>query len=80
MVYSEILQETIFFAEDEVSKAALVEAGASEWNKNTKDELRVLVANNRVKLFIPRRTLHASRDTKNLPREDYQIIRTPLLG
>jgi hypothetical protein len=65
MVYSEILQETIFFAEDEVSKAALVEAGASEWNKNTKDELRVLVANNRVKPFIPEElcTLRETRKT-----------------
>jgi hypothetical protein len=28
MVYSEVLKETIFFCEDEASKAALVEAGA----------------------------------------------------
>ena len=48
MVDSEILGETIFFCQDEATKAALVEAGADSWSIYTKDELRVLVAQNRV--------------------------------
>jgi hypothetical protein len=48
MVYSETLEETVFFCEDEDTKAALVQAGAEEWSIYTKDELRVLVAQNRV--------------------------------
>ena len=48
MAHSETLGETIFFCEDEDTKAALVEAGADEWSIYTKDELRVLVAQNRV--------------------------------
>jgi hypothetical protein len=53
MVFSEVLQETIFFCEDEDTKAALVDAGADEWSIYTKDELRVLVAQNRAKPFLP---------------------------
>jgi hypothetical protein len=48
MVYSKALEETVFFAEDEATKAALIEAGASEWSIYTRAELRVLVAQNRV--------------------------------
>jgi hypothetical protein len=48
MVFSQILEETIFFCEDEDTKATLVQAGAEEWSIYTKDELRVLVAQNRV--------------------------------
>ena len=51
MVYSETLNETIFFCEDEATKAALVEAGADEWSIYTKAELRTLVAQNRVNPF-----------------------------
>jgi hypothetical protein len=53
MVESQTLGETIFSAEDEDTKGALVEAGASEWSIYTKDELRVLVAQNRVAPFSP---------------------------
>ena len=53
MVYSEVLEETILFADDEDTKAALVEAGADEWSIYTKDELRILIANNRVNPFLP---------------------------
>ena len=53
MVDSQILQETLFFCEDEDTKAALVEAGADPWSIYTKDELRILVANNRAKPFLP---------------------------
>ena len=50
-MFSERLGETVFFCEDEHTKAALVEAGASEWSIYTKAELRALVAHNRVKPF-----------------------------
>ena len=53
MAYSAALGETIFACEDEVTKAALVEAGADEWNIYTKDELCVLIAHNRAKPFLP---------------------------
>ncbi len=46
--FSQILQETLFFAENHGTRAALVEAGAEPWRIYTKDELRVLVAQNRV--------------------------------
>jgi hypothetical protein len=48
MVFSEALEETVFFCQDEATKAALVEVGAEEWSIYTKDELRVLVAQNRI--------------------------------
>ena len=48
MVFSQILEETVLFCEDEDTKAALKEAGADEWSIYTKDELRVLVEQNRV--------------------------------
>jgi hypothetical protein len=53
MAFSGILGETVFFCEDEDTKAALIEAGASEWSIYTKHELRVLVAQNRARPFIP---------------------------
>jgi hypothetical protein len=48
MAYSETLQETIFFCEDEDTKEALVEAGAEPWSVYTRDELQVLLAQNRI--------------------------------
>ena len=68
MVYSNALEETVFFCEDEDTKAALIEAGAEEWSIYTKDELRVLVAQNRIAPLTPfelrkvheiKRTFHA---------------------
>ncbi len=68
MVYSRALEETLFFCEDEDTKAALISAGASEWSIYTKRELRVLVAQNRIaplsdaelrKLHEIKRTFHA---------------------
>jgi hypothetical protein len=53
MVFSQILGETIFFCRDEDTRGALVEAGAEPWSVYTKDELRVLVANNRVAPLSP---------------------------
>jgi len=51
MMYSQALGETIFFAEDEHTKAALVKAGAEEWRIYTKNELRVLCEQNRIAPF-----------------------------
>ena len=48
MVFSQILGETIFFCEDEDTKAGLQEAGASEWSIYTRDKLQILVAQNRI--------------------------------
>jgi hypothetical protein len=53
MVYSEVLQETIFFVEDEDTKASLVEAGADPFSIYTRQELHVLIEHNRAKPFIP---------------------------
>src|SRR5262249_18269642 len=47
-VFSEHIGETIFFCENKNTRAVLVEAGASEWSIYTKDELRILVAQNRI--------------------------------
>jgi hypothetical protein len=48
MVYSQTLEETVFFCENEDTKAALIEAGAEGWSIYTKAELAILVAQNRV--------------------------------
>ena len=53
MVDSQILGETTFFCEDEATRAALIEAGASEWSIYTKDELRTLCEQNRVAPLSP---------------------------
>jgi hypothetical protein len=67
MVYSQALGETIFFAEDEDTKAALLEAGGSPWSIYTKDELQKLCEQNRIaplttaelcKLHEIKRTFH----------------------
>ena len=67
MVYSKALEETIFFCEDEATKGALIEAGAEEWSIYTKDELRVLVAQNRAKPLLPAelRKLHQIKQSFN---------------
>ena len=75
-VYSETLEETIFFCEDEATKAALVEGGADEWSIYTKNELRVLIAQNRVKPFLSDelRKVHDIRCTFNarITPEDFK--------
>ena len=48
MVFSETLGEAIFFVEDELTKAALIEAGADEWSIYTRAELQTLCAQNRI--------------------------------
>jgi hypothetical protein len=53
MVESEILGETVFFCQDEATKAALQEAGAEPWSIYTKDELRTLCEQNRIAPLSP---------------------------
>jgi len=48
MVFSQRLGETIFFCEDEDTRAALVEAGAEPWSIYTRAELQTLCAQNRI--------------------------------
>jgi hypothetical protein len=48
MVFSQILGETIFFCQDEATKGALVQGGASEWSIYTRAELQTLCVQNRV--------------------------------
>jgi len=66
-VYSERIGETIFFCEDEATKETLVQAGAEKWSIYTKDELRVLVAQNRVAPLSPDelRKVHEIKRTFN---------------
>ena len=63
--YSERVGQTVFFCRDEDSKAALVEAGASEWSIYTKAELRTLVTHNRAMPFTDDelRKVHAIKRT-----------------
>jgi hypothetical protein len=65
MLFSQTLGETIFFCEDDQTKAALTRAGACEWSIYTRDELRVLVAENRVAPLIDAelRKLHEIKRT-----------------
>jgi hypothetical protein len=67
MVYSELLKETIFFSEDEATKAALVQAGAEEWSIYTRSELRILREQNRVAPLSPDelRKVHEIKRTFN---------------
>ena len=53
MVFSETLEETVFFCADEPTRAALIEAGANPFAIYTRDELRVLLAQNRVAPLSP---------------------------
>jgi hypothetical protein len=67
MVYSQTLEETIFFCADDDTRTALIEAGADEFSIYTRDELRVLVAQNRVAPFSPDelRKVHEIKRTLN---------------
>ena len=51
MVDSKALGESVFFRDDEGTKATLAEAGADPWSIYTKDELRILCEANRVAPF-----------------------------
>jgi hypothetical protein len=52
MVRSRALDgEILFFCQDEQTKIALQEAGAEPWSIYTKEELRILVEQNRIKPF-----------------------------
>jgi hypothetical protein len=52
-VFSQILQETLFFCENEATRAALVEAGAEPWSIYTRAELQTLCEQNRVAPLSP---------------------------
>ena len=67
MVHSEALGDMIFFCEDEGTKEALVEAGASAWSIYTRDELRILTEQNRTAplTFSELNLLHAFKRTFN---------------
>ena len=47
-VHSERLGEELLFCDDEDTKELLIEAGAEPWSVYTKDELSILVAQNRI--------------------------------
>jgi len=53
MLYSQTLGETIFFAQDDDTKAALVEAGADQWSIYTRSELQILCEANRIAPLSP---------------------------
>jgi antirestriction protein len=53
MVFSQILEGTVFFCQDEATKAALIEAGAEEWSIYTGAELQTLCEQNRVAPLSP---------------------------
>jgi hypothetical protein len=51
LVDSKAVGELLFFVQDEATKEALVEAGAEPWSIYTRDELQVLMTQNRIKPF-----------------------------
>ena len=65
MVYSEGIGETLFFCDDEDTRDALVEGGASAWQIYTRDELRTLTTQNRIAPLTDTelRKLHEIRKT-----------------
>ena len=67
MVHSETLEETIFFALDEDTRATLLEAGAEPASVNTREELRVLVEQHRRAPITPGELLrlHGARRAFN---------------
>ena len=76
MVYSNVLEETVFFCQDEQTRAALQEAGADPWSIYTRTELQTLVEQNRIapltrpelaKLHEIKRTFNARITPKDSP-------------
>jgi hypothetical protein len=53
MVYSEAVEEMLFFCQDEATRAALVQAGADPWSIYTRAELQTLCVRNRVAPLSP---------------------------
>jgi len=72
--------ETIFFCEDEDTKAALIEAGASEWSIYTRDELRILCEQNRIKPFTQAELRKASGDQTDPWRKNCQMTFCAFIG
>jgi hypothetical protein len=65
MVYSETLDETVFFCQDEPTRAMLIAAGADEFSIYTRDELRILCEHNRVAPLSPAE-LHKVHEIKRM--------------
>jgi hypothetical protein len=65
MADSKILDETIFFCQDEQTRDALIEAGAEGDAIYTRDELKILLEQNRAKPFTAAelRKLHDIKQT-----------------
>ena len=65
MLDSQILQETLFFCQDEATRSALVEAGAEESSIYTRAELEILCKANRTSPLSPAelRKLHEIKRT-----------------
>ncbi|HWX17307.1 MAG TPA: hypothetical protein VNY07_12030 [Chthoniobacterales bacterium] len=57
-VASDVLNETIFFAADEETKAVLIEAGAEPGCVYTREELRLLIDQHRHAPITPAELLH----------------------
>jgi hypothetical protein len=53
MAFSKTLNGTVFFCEDEATRAALVQAGSERSSIYTRTELQILVAHNRARPFLP---------------------------
>jgi hypothetical protein len=53
MVFSETLEQDVFFCADDDTRDALIQAGASEWSIYTRAELQTLCEANRVAPLSP---------------------------
>ena len=69
MVFSETLGETAFFCADEVTRAALIEAGANSFSIYTRDELRILCEQNRIAPISIAELRKVHEIKRNLQRE-----------
>jgi hypothetical protein len=79
MVYSEAVNDTLFFCEDDQTRTALIDAGADSFAIYTKAELHMLVEQNRVapftnaelcKLHEIKKTFKAKITEQTLSRRD----------
>jgi hypothetical protein len=64
-VYSEAVEEVLFFCQNEATKAALIEAGTDEWSIYTRNDLQRLCEQNRVAPLSPAelRKVHEIKST-----------------
>jgi hypothetical protein len=66
MVFSVALDQAVFFCEDEDTKVALVEAGADPWSVYSKEEIRILVGQNRIAPLLSRGSGNCTRSNEPL--------------